>query len=84
MNGEVETLAAYQPEIGRPDVIQRFRYSVPGGVSLQDDDVIEVARNTFWDTQNHGNRWARQTPLVFSSAAAQAVWWCGWSSTTWR
>ena len=30
MNGEVATLAADQPETGRPDVTQRFRFSVPG------------------------------------------------------
>ena len=59
VNGEVATLAATQPEIGRPDVIQRFRFSVPGGVPLGDGDVIEVARNTFWDTQNRGNRLTR-------------------------
>ena len=59
VNGEVATLGAAQPEIGRPDVTQRFRFSVPGGASLGDGDVIEVARNTFWDIENRGNRLTR-------------------------
>ncbi|WP_420442794.1 hypothetical protein [Candidatus Poriferisodalis sp.] len=61
VNGEAAALAPDQPENGRPDITERYRYTVPDGAGLADGDVIEVARNTFWDTQNRGNRLTRHS-----------------------
>ncbi len=66
VGGAVTDLDLGEPEeaTGRPDpnapVTSLYRYNVTG-LTLAKGDVIEVARNTFLDTGNRGNRLTRLT-----------------------
>ena len=47
--------------VGRPNVPDSMRYRFTADAALEAGDVIEVARNTFLDTGNRGNRLTRFT-----------------------
>ena len=62
----VDDVAATAPDepdenVGRPNAPASIRYTFTADAALEKGDVIEVARNTFLDTGNRGNRLTRFT-----------------------